>query len=160
MPRTVKPTQLDLLPAEPSPRKAKTNGATRATSKKKVKSPVGSAATKASAGHSKMTKPARPRKVRGAIKPPTLGELEASGVLVDRVKAPLSRQEMETGIAFLETDSRAEITTSSTRWIRRIESLGYRPTYVTVFLDAEIRLYDVPKSIIQLPARNRKDRSP
>ena len=100
------------------------------------------------------------RKTKGRVRPPTLGELEAAGVRVDRVKALLALEERETGIAFLETDSRAEITTSNMRWIRRIEFLGYRPKHVTVFLDAEIRLNDVPKSIIQLPARNRKDRSP
>ena len=158
MPRTVKPTQLSLLPAEPDPRKSKTNGATRTTSKKTVKVPVVSASTKARVNHSRVTKATAPRKVRA--KSPTLNDLEAAGIRVDRVRAPLALEERETGIAFLETDPRAEITTSNARWIKRIESLGYRPTHVTVFLDAEIRVYDVPKRIIQLPDGNRKGRGP
>ena len=75
---------------------------------------------------------------------------------VDRVKGYLVREERETGIAFLETDTYAEVTTANERWIKRIESLGYRPNYVAIYADGgEIRVYDVPKQIIPLPADRR-----
>ena len=90
-------------------------------------------------------------------KPPSLSDLEAAGVRVDRIKGHLALEERETGVAFLETDAHAEVTTANAQWIKRIESLGYKPKYVTIYEDGgEIRVYDVPKRIIQMPSDQRQ----
>ena len=90
-------------------------------------------------------------------KPPSLSDLEAAGVRVDRIKGHLAMEERETGVAFLETDTHAEVTTANAQWIKRIESLGYKPKYVAIYEDGgEIRVYDVPKRVIQLPADPRQ----
>ena len=145
MPRKAKERQLDLFQEGPSPPKANADGATPSSTKgvptlSKAKVPP--------------SKPkGTPRKTKGRAIPLSLAALEVAGVQVAQVKGHLALEERETGVSFLEGDSRAEITTANAKWIQRIESLGYWPIHVTIYQDGgDIRVYNVPKRIIQLPA--------
>lgn len=63
----------------------------------------------------------------------------------------LSPDERETAISWLESDKKCEITTSSGKWMKRLEKLGYIPDAINVFDNCEIRFYIVPRKVIGMP---------
>ena len=66
-------------------------------------------------------------------------------------------EERETGIHFCESDKTAWILTSSSKWQKRIESLGIQPDKIISYTGTKIdqREYSVPVSFIKLPSRGR-----
>lgn len=73
---------------------------------------------------------------------------------------PLDKEERESSMSFLESDSSAEITTALKSWQKRLENLGYRPVAITQYpQDISIRVYVVPKKDIGFPVKARKSKS-
>jgi len=61
--------------------------------------------------------------------------------------------ERETAVGYMETDSRADIVTSSVPWMKRLEARGSRPYKIRAFErgTGEQRYYSVPKAWIMCP---------
>ena len=68
----------------------------------------------------------------------------------------LSRDERETTICWTESSILAEITTSSPKWMRRLEKKGVQPLAVNIFDNCETRTYSVPKRYISYTQRMKK----
>lgn len=69
----------------------------------------------------------------------------------------LAREERETSISWTEASKLAEITTSSPKWIRRLEKKGCIPTSVSIFDNCETRTYLVPKRYVSYTQRTKKN---
>ena len=85
-------------------------------------------------------------------------EWECAGISVEWVSAKdapvgLMRVERETSVAYLETDTLADIMTCNVLWMRRIESMGVGPTKIVAFErgNGQIRHYQIPKHWVRRP---------
>jgi hypothetical protein len=94
-------------------------------------------------------------------------EWESQGVRVEWVdakKAPrgLSLEERETSIAFVESDTYADVMTCSSTWMRRLEMMGAKPWDILAFErgDGEMRKYRIPRKWVRRPYPADSQRKP
>ena len=90
-------------------------------------------------------------------------EWQATGVPVEWVSAKaapdgLRREERETSLGYMETDTMAEVMTCTLEWMRRIESMGSTPTKIVAFErgNGQMRYYQIPKRWVRRPYASSK----
>ena len=88
----------------------------------------------------------------------SISEWEDAGIPVEWVSAQdaphgLLRVERETSVAYLETDTLADIMTCNVLWMRRIEAMGIAPTKIVAFNrgNSHMRHYQIPKRWVRRP---------